>query len=427
MYISMSNRTTRSPWILGATFVAIYLVNFIFNWPISRWSDTSTGSLLFSDFKTLFIWATECRVNLALPHLFSVHSQIESSETCTEFTYGTALIILLSIFPTNIELYVVVALIFGVLSVFALGFFLASSYMMSFWQKVLVPLAFFSPGAHLLFERGNLDLQITLLVVIAAAFLMRGSYFPAYAILVFATLLKFYTLPLLVLVSLLAKNLRQQVLTAILTFLILFWVIVDFSRGSILHVYGPLQFGYPALDHYFVWLGISLPLIPSLIGFLTPLLVWALLVFTEKRAGNGYRTRLSQSVNALQGDYAFIFTAITFCGMFFVALSYDYRLIFLVLAGLGLILKSVFSKEVKAFLWISLMIAVWGSGAFGGNFMFIPPSVKPFLIGGFQLAGDLAIFMWVGIFLYVGALVLARKIDWFGKLLVFVTRSKDAA
>lgn len=423
----MSNRTTKSPWVLGVTFVAIYLVNFLFNWPVSRWSDTSTGSNLFTDFKTLFIWATECRVNLALPHLFSVYSQIESSETCTEFTYGTALIILLSIFPTNIELYVVVALIFGVLSVFALGFFLASSYMMSFWQKVLVPLAFFSPGAHLLFERGNLDLQITLLVVIAAAFLMRGNYFPAYAILVFATLLKFYTLPLLVLVSLLAKNLRQQVLTAILTFLILFWVIVDFSRGSILHVYGPLQFGYPALDHYFVWLGISLPLIPSLIGFLTPLLVWALLVFTEKRAGNGYRTRLSQSVNALQGDYAFIFTAITFCGMFFVALSYDYRLIFLVLAGVGLILKSVFSKEVKAFLWISLMIAVWGSGAFGGNFMFIPPSVKPFLIGGFQLAGDLAIFMWVGIFLYVGALVLARKIDWFGKLLVFVTRSKDAA
>jgi hypothetical protein len=423
----MSNKKTNSPWILGVTFAGIYLVNFLFNWPISRWSDTSTGSNLFTDFKTLFIWATECRVNLSLPQIFSVYSQIEASETCTQFTYGTTLIILLSILPTNIELYVAAALIFGVLSVFALGFFLGNNYMMSFWQKVLVSLAFFGPGAHLLFERGNLDLQIFLLVLIAAALLAKGRYFPPYLVLLLATLLKFYTLPVLVLVSLLAKKLWQQILSAIFTVLTLIWVVVDFSRGSILHVYGPIQFGYPVLDHYFEWLGISLPLIPSLIGFLAPWLVWALLVLIERKAGNSYRTRLTQSINALQEDYAFIFTAITFCAMFFVALSYDYRLIFLSLAGVGLILKSAFSRGVKAALWTSLMIAVWGSGAFGGNFMFIPPAIKPFLIGGFQLAGDLAIFLWVGILLYTGALVLARKIEWFSKLLVFVTRSKDTA
>lgn len=423
----MVNRITNSPWVLGVAFVAIYLINFLFNWPISRWSDTSTGSLLFSDFKTLFIWAMDCRVNLELPNLLSVYSQIESSETCTGFTYGTTLIILLSILPTNIEFYVAVALIFGVLSVFAVGSFLASRYTMSFWQKMLVSLAFFSPGAHLLFERGNLDLQIFLLVVAAAAFLAKGRYFPAYFILLFATLIKFYTLPVLFLVSLLARNLRQQILTGVLTFLTLVWVFVDFSRGSILHVYGPLQFGYPVLDHYFVWLGISLPLIPSLIGFLSPFLVWGLLVFIERKAGNAYLTSLTQSVNALQRDYAFIFTAITFCAMFFVALSYDYRLVFVAFAGAGLILRSTFSRGVKAALWISLMIAVWGSGAFGGNFMFIPSFIKPFIIGGFQLAGDLAIFLWVGILLYAGALVLAREFGWFGKILAIVTRSKDSA
>ena len=408
-------------------FVAIYLINFFFNWPISRWSDTSTGSHLFTDFETLFIWATQCKVNLEIPHLFSVYSQIEASETCTEFTYGTTFVILLSILPIDLESYIAVALTLGVLCVFALGFFLASSYRMSFWQKVLVSVAFFSPGMHLLFERGNLDLQIFLLVIMAAAFLVRGGYFPAYLILVFATLLKFYTLPLVVLVSLLAKNLGQRIVTAILTFLTFTWVIVDFSRGSILHVYGPLQFGYPVLDHYFEWLGISLPLIPSLVGFLAPWLVWALLVLIERKAGHDYRTRLRQSIDALQGEYAFIFTAITFCAMFFVALSYDYRLIFVALAGVGLILKSVFSREVKAALWISLIIAVWGSGAFGGNFMFIPPAIKPLLIGGFQLAGDLAIFLWVGILLYVGSLVLAKEIKWFEKLVVFVTGTKTMA
>jgi hypothetical protein len=382
---------------------------------------------LFTDFETLFIWGTECKVNLGLPQIFSVYSQIEASETCTEFTYGTAFVILLSILPISLESYIAVALTLGVLCVFGLGFFLASNYRMSFWQKVLVSVAFFSPGMHLLFERGNLDLQIVVIVIMAAAIFVRGGYFTAYLILVFATLLKFYTLPLVVLVSLLARNLGQRIFTAILTFLTFTWVIVDFSRGSILHVYGPLQFGYPVLDHYFEWLGISLPLIPSLIGFLAPWLVWALLVLIERRAGNGYRTRLSQSINALQGDYAFIFTAITFCAMFFVALSYDYRLVFVAIAGVGLILKSEFSRQVKAALWISLMIAVWGSGAFGGNLLFIPPAIKPFLIGGFQLAGDLAIFLWVGILLHVCILVLAKKIEWFGKLVVFVTGTKTMA
>ena len=404
--------------------MAIYLFNFFFNWPISRWSDTSTGSHLFTDFETLFIWATECRVNVGLPHLFSVYSQIEASETCTGYTYGTTLIILLSILPINLEFYIAVALALGVLGVFALGFYLSSSYRMSFWQKVLVTAAFFSPGTYLLFERGNLDFQILLLVLMSAALLFRRIYLPAFFVLLFATLLKFYTFPLLVLVSVLAKRVRDRVLTAILTAVALVWVVFDYSRGPILHVYGPLQFGYPVLDHYFEWLGISAQFLPSLIGLVAPWLVWTLLVLIERRAGNLYQTKLRQSIGALQEDYAFLFTAVTFCAMFFVGLNYDYRLIFVFLAGVALILKSNFSRGLKAALWISLLIAVWGSGAFGGNFMFIPPAVKPFLIGGFQLAGDLAIFLWVGILLYVGTMVLARKIGWINRLLFFVTKNE---
>jgi hypothetical protein len=214
-------------------------------------------------------------------------------------------------------------------------------------------------------------------------------------------------------------------LTTVLTSLTLAWIIFDYSRGPILHVYGPLQFGYPVLDHYFEWLEISVQLLPSVIGFLAPWLVWALLVLVEKKAGNLYRTKLRKSLGALEGDYAFIFTAVTFCAMFFVGLNYDYRLVFVALAGVGLILRLEVSRGLKAALWISLLIAVWGSGAFGGNFTFIPAAIKPFLIGGFQLSGDLAVFLWVGILMYFGSLVLARRIGWFGKVLSFVTQSRN--
>jgi hypothetical protein len=260
--------------------------------------------------------------------------------------------------------------------------------------------------------------------VIAAVLLGRGAFFPAYFVLVFATLLKFYALPLVIIVWLFSNTLKQRVITTVTSLLTVALVFVDYSRTQVLPVYGPVQFGYPVLEHYFEWLELNLRPLPSLIGFFAPLFVWALLILIERRAGKGFQALVRQSVTNLQADYAFLFTAIAFSAMFFVGLSFDYRLIFLAIAGIGLILKSTFSRKTKAALWVSLMIALWGSGAIGGKFMFIPESIKPVLVGGFQLAGDLAVFLWVGMLLYVGALVMARKVPWISRLLALVTRSK---
>jgi hypothetical protein len=419
----MAHLNTKYPWVMGLTFAAIYLVNFFLAWPTTRWGDISNGSYLFGDFAWLSAWSTGCRVDLTFPNFFNVYSQIEA--TCPGFNYGTALIILLSIFPIALEHYVIAAITVGLIVVVVLGFFLAIAYSMSFWQKVLVSLAVFSPGTYLLFERGNLDMLIVLLILIAAVLLGRGAFFPAYFVLVLATLLKFYALPLVVIVSLFSNTLKRRIFTAVLTLLTFALVFVDYSRTQILSVYGPVQFGYPVLEHYMEWLGLSLRPIPSFIGFFAPLFVWALLILVDRRAGKGFRAMLRQSVTNLQGDYAFLFTAIAFSAMFFVGLSFDYRLIFLAIAGIGLILKSTFSRKLKAALWVSLMIALWGSGAIGGKFMFIPDAIKPFLVGGFQLAGDLAVFFWVGLLLFFGALVLARKVGWIGRILTLVTQYKS--
>jgi hypothetical protein len=418
----MFNTKLMSPLMLGLTFVAIYLVNFFLAWPTTRWGDISNGSYLFGDFAWLSSWSTECSVNVGFPHIFSVYSQIDS--TCPGFNYGTTLLILLSIFPIAWETYIVAAITIGLIAVFALGYFLASAYRLTFWQKALVSLAFFSPGTYLLFERGNLDLVIFLLIVLAAALLGKGGFLSGFFVIIFATLLKFYTLPLVLLVALLSKNSRERFVTTVFTLLTFTWVLIDFNRGPGLPEYGTVQFGYPVLGHYFEWLNISVQPLPTLIGFFAPWLVWVLLVLLERRAGKGFQTTLTQSISNLQNDYAFLLTAVAFCAMFFVGLSFDYRLIFLALAGVGLILKSSFSRKIKVALWGSLFIALWGSGAIGGKFMFIPESIKPVLVGGFQLAGDLAVFLWVGMLLYVGALVMARKVPWISRLLALVTRSK---
>jgi hypothetical protein len=194
------------------------------------------------------------------------------------------LIFLLGIFPIPFEYCIVVALTVGLIAVLALGYFLASAYTMSFWQKVLVSVAFFSPGTYLLFERGNLDLVIFLLIVMAAALLGRGAFLPGFFVIVLATLLKFHALPLVLVVSLLSSNLRQRLITVGFAILAFTWILVDLGRGPILPVYGPVRFGYPVLGHYFEWLGLSLQPIPSLIGFLTPFLVWAGFVIFERKA-----------------------------------------------------------------------------------------------------------------------------------------------
>jgi hypothetical protein len=140
----MAHLNTKSPWIMGLAFAAIYLVNFFLAWPTTRWGDISNGSYLFGDFAWLSAWSTGCGVDLTFPHFFNVYSQIEA--TCPGYNYGAALIILLSIFPIALEHYVIAAITVSLIVVVALGFFLASAYSMSFWQKILVSLAVFSPG-----------------------------------------------------------------------------------------------------------------------------------------------------------------------------------------------------------------------------------------------------------------------------------------
>ncbi len=408
---------------MGGVFVLLYLGNFLLAWPVTRWSGISNGEFLFGDFSWLSRWSNECRLDLSIPNLFSIYSQIQTSDTCPGYNYGMPLLILLSVFPISWSSYVLIALIVGVVGLFSLGVFLARSFEMTSRRRILIILAVFSPGVLLLFERGNLDLIILLMVILAGLLFKNKFVISALLVLSSASLMKFYTAPLVLLIALVVKNRRQQVVAWIVTFITFVWVAIDMSRGPELPSEGFVQFGYSVLNHYFVWLGVLLQPLPSILGFVIPMLVWAFLVINQRNLNWHSEKGLRAVTNSLSEDYVFLFTGLTFCAMFFVGLSYDYRLVFLAVAGVALILKSSFGRGMNVFLWGSLLIALWGSGVLGNGIDFIPPTLKPALIGGFQLAGDLSVFLWVGILLYFCALVLANKIAWFSKILGIVTLS----
>jgi hypothetical protein len=403
-------------WMMGWSFVALYVFNFVFQWPVTRSSGFSNGDFLFGDFSWLSTWSTACRISVNFQNLFSLKSQIESIESCSGFNYGISLLLILSIFEISWSSYVILALIVGVIGVFAWGLFVGASYSMRWWERGLVLISVFSPGVFLLFERGNLDFIMFLLVLASIVFLARNLFVAAFLTLLLATLLKFYTFPLLVFMLFLSRSFGRRLFAATLTTVCFLVVATDLATAPALPAQGPVQFGFPVLNHYLEWFGIFLAPWPSIIGLVIPLGVWVGLALRSKRSQKSSDT---QTIESLANDYTFLFSGVTFVAVFFVGLSYDYRLIFLAVAGISLILIGHWSTVEKTVLWSSLVLALWGSGAVGYTFDFIPEGARLLLIGGFQLLGDLATFAWVGLLLHFGSRSVAVRFIWLSKILNF--------
>ena len=412
-------------WLLPILFPLAYVLNFLLAWPVTYWSGIANPPTHpFWDYSFLAQWSIGCRLDLSFPNILDVYPQLEAlqaSGSCGHFGYGMPLLMLLSLVDVNLENYFALALVTGLFLSLVLGLFLSRVYNLTWKQQVLVFFVVFSPGTYLLFERGNFDQIIFLLVLGAAALFARSRFFASISLLTLATVTKFYTLPLLLFQLLLARTVANRILAGGFFALGTAWVLAEVNRGEFLPEQGSLQFGFPVLNHYFEWLGLSLAPLPNVIAIVSPLLIWFSLVVIQRLGATQRLARWESTVNALAGDYVFQFMGILFVGMFFVGLSYDYRLLFLAVAGISLIVRGNWSRFEKWVLWLSLMVALWGSSALGNSLSVIPLEIKPYLIGGFQLFGDLMGFVWVGILMHFGSMVVATKLNWFHRILGFVS------
>ena len=296
----------------------------------------------------------------------SVYSTIE---TCG-FQYGIFLLRFIQLFnldSVNLEL-------LGGILVFSAFLILLGIAIYSVNTSRQATTAFFlttSPGPWLLFERGNFDLLIIVLVALGTLFLnSRFSYLTVFFI-TLSALMKFYTLPLLLLYIVIEKRPYLRVVAAAAIALVTPIVLYDISRAPSFPNPTFVAFGLPSPGlwlNFFAWRfdlpielgGPLLYVIGSLVFFTGVYLIY----FSPLRHKFSSRFLPSPTVSPF-GRNVFLVSSGLYLSCFLAGMNYDYRLYFLIVSLL--LLNQIFPDVRKSRLFLILQFsALWATIFFFG-------------------------------------------------------------
>lgn len=254
--------------------------------------------------------------------------------------------------------------------------------------------ALFSPGLNLLFERGNIDAEIFIMVILAIFAMVRGKRTLAFILIALSALLKFYTLPLIWLMYLLSRSKKSShLLISIGTSI---WVILEVMRIGHFAEPDVVQFGASIYGVYARYVGINLPSIYWVIlgNLLTGIIV---AVALSKKAKKYLQIEIEDIVPNVR-MYVYIFCSIIFLICFAIGNNYDYRLIFF--AGVALTFDSIFilrSKQKIVLLVIFTLGLLCSSLVFGKTL--VQMGFKG-IAAAIQLIGDLSLTIAAALVIY---------------------------
>ena len=205
-------------------------------------------------------------------------------------------------------------------------------------QAVVALIFVTSPGSWLLFERGNFDLLIFLLVSLALLFMHTRFSFVTVVLIAMSALMKFYTLPLLLLYVLVEKNRYLRIGACLALFFISYLVLIDIFKAPGFPNPTFVAFGLlaPGLwANFFAW-RFDIPFVleaPYLyvIGVIVLVAVALFISYLKPQPKVFVRLFSSLSGNALARN-AFLVSSGLYVSCFLAGMNYDYRLIFLVVA-----------------------------------------------------------------------------------------------
>jgi hypothetical protein len=238
-------------------------------------------------------------------------------------------------------------------------------------QSILIFILVISPGPWLLFERGNFDLLI--IVFLALGVSAINTRFSVFTILFFAltALMKFYTLPLLLLYVLIERN-RLLKKIAFSSLLVLSPIVIHNITSAESHP-NPMfaAFGLPAPGlwlNFFAW-RFDLPVelgMASLyfVGLFVVLFGLYLFYFSPIKERFLAHQIGAFSLTGFQ-SHAFLVSAGTYVSCFLAGMNFDYRLIFLIFA---LLLLNASYSELRGSRWfVGVQIAaLWATYFFFG-------------------------------------------------------------
>ena len=378
----------------------------------------SLGAFLFFGIQQLTDWFIVTFSGIrGLPYFIDLRAVLKSSDcervygwgiydpsiahNCS-YIYGSSLVRLLHILNLNeTSTYLSGWLLLGFLSLF-IGITLAALKINGKANWFVALLVLFSPPTMLLLERANIDILIILLIGIFAYALSANRGLLMFLTLFLASVSKFYTVPIFAWLFLTQGRRSIKLLSISLFILSCIIILIDLSKiNGNFPRNSWASFGNTIFGIYFRKIGYELPsLIQDLVGFAMLISTYTAMKFASKlglisipKFDISLRTNIF--MNCLAQSFALVFL---FC--YFASVSYDYRLVYLFIPALFMLISCVFEYKTKPFLTVCLVLSAWLS--YSSSYL--------------QILGDLAILPWVVVFANSAFVVLAETLRNFKKV-----------
>lgn len=349
-----------------------YAVQLFSNWPLIDFSGFR-GSSRYIDLESILTSASCFKEND-----LGVYSNI-SNTRCAGYLYGRELIYLLQniIWGPNVTFIIGTAVVLAgmaTLSWFALK---------DEFPLTLTALVIFTPGISLLYERGNFDLVVFLMVILSALLFNKQYFLTSYFVILLASMFKFYTLPLIfVIVAFMKKENRTKWFLFIITIFVTVHLAVQINALPKLPSTWFISFGAGVFGEYLNLVNQTISnndqiqlTGTSLVGL--TLVVISQAVFLKFSSRFLDVSRIKNISTGKNVHSIGIFSFIVFLSCYLTGISYDYRIIFYSIAIFG---AWPIWKYGKVPLRISIVISLVFTT------IFPPTLIYPRVI--FQLIGD---------------------------------------
>jgi hypothetical protein len=343
--------------VLGLTIVAF---GFLALCNALQWFNVRNWGLGASEFLDLdaTIKFVDCYETLGA-QIYSVSNGAE----CSNYVYGFSLVAVseflgINHIPIHFLGYVLLAML-----AYVIAYFLALLKIRLVLTIIVMIVVILSPPVSLLAQRANIDILIAFLILIGIQSIRIGARPIGFFLITLTVLIKFYTLPLLLLL-LLEKPFRKSgyILSALVAF---FATIANFSLIVALPSDGTYAaFGNRAVHYYLQaaqFYSINTPRVfGDLIGFITVIMVVLSLMVMNSRFKDIFDgLKVEKTLNV---PNAFMILGIS-CYMF--GMNYDYRLIFLILPLLVIPTRvHKTDKTVKTILVLTVAYTSFNSALF---------------------------------------------------------------
>lgn len=365
----------------------ITIVNLILDWPLIKLANMRvpgyTDSNVLESVKCFSVYGLD------------IYSTDFHSSDCV-YSYGSAFLVIGRVFGLNGGMRQQVSLMFALLvsSIIAivLGKYLKDKFSI---KSIYVLFTVASPATSFLFERGNFDQLIFILVFLAAIAHANQLRILSLFIITFTAMFKFYTFPLLIFYILINWKILNKLLMIAISIFTLSLIYIDWNRVTFKPATGGCcQFGGASFSYYFRFLGLSknqgtwILLTSILMGVFALLILKApKVLFPLLETNHDFK---SNSINPFE---IFIeWSALILITTWFIGFNYDYRLVFLAIAGL-VVINSKSQKNTITIFWILFyLVSLWATVGLGSSLL--EDSIFLLVVVTcIQLIGDFSIFL----------------------------------